>query len=411
MKNIISKTEELYPIICGFIEDEGITDNPYGLLEGKTGAGLFLYQYALQHPEKKKECYLKINRLMDKAFDYISETPDIRTSYCEGLAGILWLVQFFRNQKVLRMNKEDIPMDIVYQLSEYSVFETTQQQNCDFLHGGFGFWAFLLESADLSQKEKFIGMQLQALDKIKIKTSAGCNWKIDLEIYRAGDKEKEELDVHTTTHLGLAHGISSILILLAKTKIQGYFEKETEERIHEGLSHLRSLKNNVADSGYVYPSVVINEVAQSDGRLAWCNGDLGVAQAYWMGWKATGVKSYKEEALQIMNAALQLEKENTGAVDAGLCHGTAGIAQLFRRFYWETNEKQFEMAADKWINFTLEMAAYPDGIAGYKTYSPEIYGGPRKEFGFLSGASGIGTVLLSALTTTPTTWDRVLQIC
>jgi lantibiotic modifying enzyme len=214
----------------------------------------------------------------------------------------------------------------------------------------------------------------------------------------------------TSTHLGLAHGTSFILALLAKTNLQGYFKAETEELIHKGLAHFKSLKNENIHSGYVNPMVVLNGKPETGGRLAWCNGDLGVATAFWLGWKATKDTAYQMEALQILRSAKSKDLNIAGALDAGLCHGTGGIAQLFRRYYWETGEKQFETASDNWIAETLKMANYKDGYAGYKTYSSAAYGGPRLEYGFLSGISGIGIALLSALSDTSTSWDRVLQI-
>jgi lantibiotic modifying enzyme len=136
-----------------------------------------------------------------------------------------------------------------------------------------------------------------------------------------------------------------------------------------------------------------------------------VAQAYWFAWKATDQLKFKEEALQIMNLATSIDEKYAGALDAGICHGTAGIAQLFKRFFWETNDEKYLRSSDQWIQVTLEMAVYKDGYAGYKTYSSEAYGGPRLEYGFLSGICGIGSVLLSLLSDKPTVWDRVLQIC
>lgn len=409
-EQIVAKIEEIYPLVCQFVEAEQ-TKNPFSLFDGKPGAALFLYQYAHYYPEKRKECYDHINRIIEDAFEYIVETPDVKTSYCDGIIGILWLTQFLRNEGVIEMEAEDLPEDIIQELSEYSISQTIDMNNCDLLHGGFGFWAFLLESMDLPEKQNLLRAQLDALHKIKIETAEGLNWKIDLDIFQEENSEKIHIDQLTSTHLGLAHGTSFILALLAKTKIQGYFEEETEELIHKGLAHIRSLKIKQEHSAYVYPMVVVNGKPVDGGRLAWCNGDLSVANAFWLGWKATGKEEYKTEALEIIQAASRMNVKNAGALDAGLCHGTGGVAQIFKKFYWDTKEEQYARASDDWITATLEMANYTDGYAGYKTYSSEAYGGPRLEYGFLSGISGIGSALLTALSKTPTTWDRVLQIC
>jgi lantibiotic modifying enzyme len=409
-QKIIAKIEEIYQLMDQFIDDDQPPAHQISLFEGKSGAALFFYQYAQYNPQKKDECYEKINYLIDDAFEYISETADIKTTYCDGLVGILWLTQFLRNKRVIAMEKEDIPVEIVDELNAYSIVQSVDQLNCDLLHGGFGFWAFLLESKDLPEKEKLIKDQLNALHKITLQTASGCNWKIDPGIFKKDGKE-EIIDAVSSTHLGLAHGISSILVLLAKTRMQGYFEQETIQYIHKGLTHLKSLKIKEKGVDYLYPMVVLNDEPQQGGRLAWCNGDLSVAHAFWMGWKATQCEDYKTEALQILDNALKLNKQQAGAVDAGVCHGAAGIAQIFKRFYWETGNAAYAEAAEEWIATSLEMAIYKDGYAGYKTFASDTYGGPHPEYGFLSGIAGIGLTLLSSFSETPTEWDRVLQIC
>jgi lantibiotic modifying enzyme len=410
-EEVIRKVEEIYQLMNHFIENDPKNGYELSLFEGKPGAALFLYQYAQYNPKKKNDCYDKINYLIDNAFEYISETPDVKTSYCDGINGILWLTQFLRNQGVIEMEQEDIPAEMIHELSEFSLVQSVDQLNCDLLHGGFGFWAFLLESNDFPEKEKLIRDQLDALNKITLQTINGCNWKIDPGVFKKNDTDEIKIDAASSTHVGLAHGISSILVLLAKTKLQGYFEKETEEQIHMGLSHIRSLKMKAPNAGYLYPMVVLNDQAQQGGRLAWCNGDLSVAHAFWIGWKATHCEDYQSEALQIMDNALKINKQSMGVSDAGLCHGAAGIAQIFKRFYWETGNDAYAEAADEWVATSLEMASYPDGYAGYKTFTSAAYGGPYPEYGFLSGIAGIGTALLSFLSETPTEWDRVLQIC
>ena len=409
-QQVIEKVEEIYPLIVEFTRQTSSSAYPVSIFEGKPGAAFFLYQYAQFKPEKKAFCYSLINTLIEDAFECIAETPDIRTSYCDGIVGILWLTQFLRNEGVIDMGADEIEDGIIQQLSTHSISQTTDQVNCDFLHGGFGFWAFLLEFKDVHGKDKLLRAQLDALHAITIKMEHGYNWKIDLDIFQKDEKNRVQIDSSRSTHLGLAHGISMIIVLLAKTRLQGYFKEEIDELIHKGMQHIQSLKFSHPAMAR-YPMVVINDKAENGARLAWCNGDLCVAQSYWFAWKATGQIKYREESLQIMNHAASIEKKYAGALDAGLCYGTAGIAQIFRRFFWETNDKKYLQVSDEWIQATLEMATYTDGYAGYKTYSSEAYGGPRLEHGFLSGICGIGSALLSFLSDKPTTWDRVLQIC
>ena len=409
-EHVIAKIEELYPLVIQFATQQKSETYPISIFEGKPGAALFFYQYAHFKKEKQQKCYALINTLIDDAFEYIASTPDIRTSYCDGIIGILWMIQFFRNEGVIHMDADEIEQEIIQELSSFSISQTVNQVNCDFLHGGFGFWAFLLEFKDLSGKERLIRSQLDALTRITLKTEHGINWRTDLDIFQKNETNKIVIDSLNSTHLGMAHGISIIVVLLAKTKMQGFFEKEIDKMIRGAMSHIYSLKFSVPLTS-CYPMVVVNGKAEQGGRLAWCNGDLSVANAYWFAWKATKESSYKKEALRILHFVKSMDRKYSGVMDAGLCHGAAGVAQQFRQFFWETGDEEFLKTSDKWIQIALEMANYKDGYAGYKTYSSNAYGGPRLEHGFLSGICGIGTALLSSLSKNPTTWDRALQIC
>jgi lantibiotic biosynthesis protein len=75
--------------------------------------------------------------------------------------------------------------------------------------------------------------------------------------------------------------------------------------------------------------------------------------------------------------------------------------------YWETKNSVFKETANYWIEQTLKMATFEDGLAGFKTWR-----GDTKEwindYGFLEGIAGIGLALLSHISDEEPTWDRCL---
>jgi hypothetical protein len=54
------------------------------------------------------------------------------------------------------------------------------------------------------------------------------------------------------------------------------------------------------------------------------------------------------------------------------------------------------------------MAVYKDGIAGYKAWHTEKYGGWVAESGLLEGIAGIGLMLVSIVSDIEPKWDRCL---
>jgi hypothetical protein len=95
-------------------------------------------------------------------------------------------------------------------------------------------------------------------------------------------------------------------------------------------------------------------------------------------------------------------------VDAGLCHGSAGLAHLFNRMYQMTAEPTLADAARFWIERTLELcsAAAP----GRDTALSDSAGSAWKGPGLLEGAAGIALALEAACTTTEPIWDQMLLV-
>jgi lantibiotic biosynthesis protein len=170
----------------------------------------------------------------------------------------------------------------------------------------------------------------------------------------------------------------------------------------------------VAIDGFTpYKQISIDGSAHYESsRLGWCYGDPGIASSIWQAGKALKNEEWKNEAIEIMlHASLRKELKINGVMDAGICHGTAGIAHIFNRFYWETKMPVFKEAANYWIEETLKMAYHKDGLAGYKAWQGKERGW-QNEYGLLEGVAGIGLVLLGFLTDdiNDLSWDRCLLL-
>jgi lantibiotic biosynthesis protein len=405
----IEKIEEINLLVNRFIESHHEENDRIKLFSGLPGAALFLYYYAQYNPAKADEYHEKIASIIEDAFEYISKVPNVATSFCTGITGVLWLTEFMRKKGVIDIDDDYLPPGMIEYLARESLMQTLTQNNCDLLHGGFGFWAYLLES-NLPNRDRLIHQQLEALNKIAVDTPNGRNWKINYKYFGRPVTYEMVMDPYTTVNLSLAHGVCAILILLTKTKMHGLFERETADNIHQGLSLLRSLKITEPGADSLYPAVVINGEAMGGARLAWCYGDLCVANAFWMAAEATGYQEYRNEALSIMDFSSKKDFSNSGVKDAGLCHGSSGVAHIFRRFYLATGNAGYQDAADRWMAITFQMATHVDGYAGYKSYRIPEHGGFIADYSFLEGVTGIGLALLSSLSDKHPDWDRILQI-
>jgi lantibiotic modifying enzyme len=148
-----------------------------------------------------------------------------------------------------------------------------------------------------------------------------------------------------------------------------------------------------------------NNPDPAQSRVAWCFGDLGIAWSLWQTGIALNNLQWQEKALEIMKHATQrVNREQTSVNDCGICHGSAGVAMVFRRFYLETREKIFLDAWHHWISFTLNFIRFDDGLAGFKTY--EMQKGWKNAFSLITGISGIGLSLLSFIRDDLQEWDE-----
>jgi hypothetical protein len=102
--------------------------------------------------------------------------------------------------------------------------------------------------------------------------------------------------------------------------------------------------------------------------------------------------------------------DQSGVVDAGICHGAAGAAHLYNRLYQATGDPVLREAAAAWIERTLAYRKPGVGVGGFEMWvmgdGEELAW--RPDPGFLTGSAGAGLALLAAATPVEPEWDRVL---
>jgi hypothetical protein len=79
------------------------------------------------------------------------------------------------------------------------------------------------------------------------------------------------------------------------------------------------------------------DVVPEPARPAWCYGDPGVAGALLVGARATGSAAWEDEALALGHGVAARPFEQTGIIDALLCHGASGVAHVLNQLYQPTS--------------------------------------------------------------------------
>ncbi|HEV7396137.1 MAG TPA: lanthionine synthetase LanC family protein, partial [Pyrinomonadaceae bacterium] len=153
-------------------------------------------------------------------------------------------------------------------------------------------------------------------------------------------------------------------------------------------------------------------IRRKRARLAWCYGDAGIAAVLLVAARSVKNSAWEREALKIAQSAAGRRADMTGVVDAGLCHGSAGLGHIFNRIFQATGKAWSQKAACSWFTHTMDQRKAGKGVAGFLSYARDDNNQPQwtEEIGLLEGAAGIALALLAATSSMAPSWDRVLLL-
>lgn len=126
----------------------------------------------------------------------------------------------------------------------------------------------------------------------------------------------------------------------------------------------------------------------------------------WRAGRAAGELAWQTRGIELARAAASRPLAEMGVKDACLCHGAAGLGQLYARWFNATGEEFFRDEAVRWFRRAMDYRRPGEGVAGYLATNG-ARGREEVAPGLLFGAAGVGLALLSATTTIEPEWDRI----
>jgi lantibiotic modifying enzyme len=212
--------------------------------------------------------------------------------------------------------------------------------------------------------------------------------------------------------LGVAHGVAGAIALLGGICGAGA-EQAAARPLLEGAVRWLLAHSMPAEAGPTFPLWVAPGFQPYPARCAWCYGDPGIAAALLMAARGVGDAGWEQAAVALACRAAARPASQTGVVNAGFCHGAAGLAHLYNRMYQATGEPKLGRAAVYWLERTLDFyrLARDNGgswVEGNKdpTQRPWTWTGIE----LVDGAAGVALVLLAAATSVEPTWDRMFLV-
>lgn len=340
-------------------------------------------------------------RCLHHATAAVAEQPTLASLY-SGLTGVGWALGHLQGCLSGLDGEDDLATidDVLLQHLEQSPWS----DNYDVISGLVGFGVYALERLPRLTAIKCLEGVIDRLAETAEHRPEGLTWWTNPAWLPPETRAKYPSGYY---NLGLAHGVPGPIALLGQACAADIAVAKARPLLESAVHWLLSQQGPTSFAAWVGP-----EPAEGPARLAWCYGDPGVAAA--LLWAARSVQEPKWEraALEIARRAALRPQADSGVVDAGLCHGAAGLGHLFNRMFQATRESWLAETARFWFERTLAMRRPGRGIGGFEAWMPGDNGDQPwvAESGLLNGATGIALALLAATSTVEPAWDRFLLI-
>lgn len=332
-------------------------------------------------------------KLLHRIFDDLPAL-DISPSLYVGITGIAWAVrEAVRTLEMAEYLGDEATNEIDRFLCDLVVSEALEYKDYDLIQGWVGIGVYAVSIAETKVGRQILSGVMDRLWISKESSATGYAWKTP-EYWVKQTKQGQY-------NLGLAHGVPGVVCLLAAVLRSGYSSQNALKLLKGAVRWLH---------GNRLPSKALSSFSNFSGshipsRLGWCYGDLGVAVSLHQAGLALHDPDIVREAIALAKkAANRRGVDENNVLDACLCHGAAGVAHIFGRFFQASGDALFLDAARYWFNDAFKYRRPASGIGGFLMYEPgnEAW---VSDGGFLTGSAGIGLALISASSTMEPKWD------
>ncbi len=343
---------------------------------------------------------------LEAAIDALATTP-LPASLYSGFSGVAWSAELL--QGGAPDDGEDFNADIDDALLTH-VGQSPWTTHYDLVSGLVGLAVYALERLPRPSAAALLAEIVARLEETAVPMpGGGVAW------HTAWDLLPEyQRPTFTRGHynLGVAHGVPGVISVLGQAVAAGVAAERARPLLGGAVEWLLAQELPAGSpSRFAYSAA--REVEAAPARAAWCYGDPGIAAALLVAARGAGEEAWEREALRIARSAARRPAEDAGVVDAGICHGAAGLALLYDRVFQATGDEEMRDAARLWTRRTLELRKPGEGVAGFRSWGPPRGGGPSAwldEAGLLTGAAGVALALLAAATPVEPEWDRFLLV-
>ncbi|REA63534.1 hypothetical protein DSL64_03565 [Dyadobacter luteus] len=363
-----------------------IKDHPVktdGLYSGESGLLLFyLYTYLTDTKQHWKDILFE---KLDGVLERLGEPSGLSTliSVCAGLTGLGWVLNSLRKYELIGSEYDDFILNLNSTIAKRAVSEA-RGQNLDYMHGSIGALTYLCEGDMTSEIAR---EHVSALTREILARQSDEHGFIKNEyIFRKLGYTTED-----DMNLGLAHGLSGILLGILRVYEIGILQDEIRPVAVAGINYILSLANFDHDNDLtksIFPTNRMLSLAADDPknqlyytlRSGWCYGDLNQVLLLYRAGSLLGNNSWSATARQVgLRCVKRTTNAQTWVDNPFLCHGSAVVSLMFDNLmqYDEDAARAFAEGSTFWKAQTLDYM------------SRFLQDGDRKDVSFLSGFCGV----------------------
>ncbi len=326
-----------------------------GLFYGKAGLALYcLYMYKLN---KEKRYLNKIEEIIEYLFCKNTVENSVlyyQNSFAEGLSGLGYLLLKLRNNEILD-NSFNETIDSLSNIIEIDCLKMIKNNKFDFFYGSFGLLYFLLEN----KKYELCYTYIKQIYNLSLKNN----------FFLYNNTE----DPYTKGYnFGFAHGVIGFISILLKFIDILDHKIMIKDFIFNLLLSMSKFGKNIfvpnnfrsIDDYKTFPSIypyniyidnftlnttlnaeiIKNGIVHYTTRIGWCNSDMGHSLLYYKAGVILQNDDFINTSQLIGNFLIKRIDFNVTGIDSMyMCHGSSGVAQMYKRLYELThNENYFE---------------------------------------------------------------------
>lgn len=360
-------------------------DINHGLLSGLAGHLLFLYNaHKLDETLVDETLFAeKLEQLQDRLIEQSFELSN-------GLAGQAWVLEYL-NQSESSDYDSELLEDVDFLFIKALSHEGAWVGEIEMVLGLGGFAPYAARRARFTDQTALYSKVVAGFVSTATYLDNGhITWSQPIDsVYRL-EKEDKTSPEH---NLGLAHGVPGIIAaLLPALKVPAL--KDQVYQLLVGSCDWLLVNQNPDFTGKACFGSCAGDGHNS--RLGWCYGDVTIALTLARVGLALDKPCYVDRALGIARHAAKRNAKSAYIKDAGVCHGFFGLVTIFQLLNKLMPHPELQQAAQNWLQYGLDKYK-EEGVKSLYSYNG-IEDAYSENFGFLMGYSGIGLVLVSALT-------------